>query len=181
MKKPESSQSKVHRRDLLKGVAAAGAAIAAGSYGTSTAKGASQSNLIQKENEKPGTRDWMLTKTRQLPGKINKILPNGRCPWIEGYCSANSLRAGETLQIMVSTNPVSSFKLEIFRTGYYNGDGGRLMRTFESVQGKTQPDPPVGENYLRECHWEPSIEFEIPEEWFSGVYLGKLTAEKEGI
>ena len=45
MKKPESSQSKVHRRDLLKGVAAAGAAIAAGSYGTSTAKGASQSNL----------------------------------------------------------------------------------------------------------------------------------------
>ena len=88
MKKPESSQSKVHRRDLLKGVAATGAAIAAGSYGTSTAKGASQSNLIQKENEKPGTRDWMLTKTRQLPGKINKILPNGRCPWIEGYCSA---------------------------------------------------------------------------------------------
>ncbi len=50
MKKPESSQSKVHRRDLLKGVAAAGAAIAAGSYGTSTAKGDSQSNLIQEEN-----------------------------------------------------------------------------------------------------------------------------------
>ena len=181
MKKPESPQSKVHRRDMLKGVAAAGAAIAAGSYGTSTARGASQSNVIKKENEKPGTRDWMLTKTRQLPGKINKILPNGRCPWIEGYCSANSVRAGETLQIMVSTNPVSSFKLEIFRTGYYNGDGGRLMRTFKSLEGKTQPDPPVGENYLRECHWKPSIEFEIPEEWLSGVYLGKLTAEKEGI
>ena len=67
MKKPKSSQSKVHRRDLLKGVAAAGAAIAAGSYGTSTAKGASQSNLIQEENKKPGTRDWMITKSRQLP------------------------------------------------------------------------------------------------------------------
>ena len=137
-------------------------------------------DLIREENAKPGTRDWMLTNTRQLPGKINKILPNGRCPWIEGYCSANSVRAGEKLQIMVSTNPASAFKLEIFRTGYYNGDGGRLMRTFESVEGKTQPDPPVGENYVRECTGEPSVEFEIPEDWLSGVYLGKLTAENNG-
>ena len=78
----------------------------------------------------------MLTNTRQLPGKINKILPNGRCPWIEGYCSMNSVRAGEKLQVMVSTNPASAFKLEIFRTGYYNGDGGRLMQTFDTLEGK---------------------------------------------
>ena len=36
-----------------------------------------------------------------------------------------------------------------------------------------------GENYVRECQWEPSVEFEIPKDWLSGVYLGKLTAEKE--
>ena len=177
MKKPHSSPSHVQRRDLLKGAAVAGVSLATGP----TALGASQSDLIRKENEKPGTRDWMLTKTRQLPGKINKILRNGRCPWIEGYCSANSVRAGEKLQVMVSTNPVSTFKLEIFRTGYYNGDGARPMRTFDSLEGKVQPDPPVGENYVRECNWEPSVEFEIPEDWLSGVYLGKLTAEKENI
>lgn len=181
MKKSDSSQSKVQRRDVLKGAAAAGVTLAAGSYATPPLLAASQSDLIRKENEKPGTRDWQLTKTRQLPGKINKILPNGRCPWVEGYCSANSVRAGEKLQVMVSTNPVASFKLEIFRTGYYNGDGGRLMRTFDSIEGQTQPDPPVGENYVRECNWEPSVEFEIPEDWLSGVYLGKLTAEKENL
>ena len=126
MKKPHSSQSKVQRRDVLKGAAGAGVTLAAGSYATLPLLAAGHSDLIRKENEKPGTRDWQLTKTRQLPGKINKILPNGRCPWIEGYCSANSVRAGETLKVMVSTNPVSSFKLEIFRTGYYNGDGARL-------------------------------------------------------
>ena len=32
---------------------------------------------------------------------------------------------------------------------------------------------------LRECKWEPSVEFEIPDDWVSGVYLGKLTAKKE--
>ena len=82
---------------------------------------------------------------------------------------------------MVKTNPVSSFKLEIFRTGYYNGDGGRLMRTFKSVQGVKQPEPTVGEGYVRECQWQPSVEFEIPKDWLSGVYLGKLTADKSGI
>ena len=138
----------------------------------------SGSDRIRKENEKPGTRDWMLTNTRQLPGKINKILSNGRCPWIEGYCSMNSVQAGENWS--GHTNPASAFKLEIFRTGYYNGDGGRLMQTFDALEGKTQPDPPVGEKLrVRECNWEPCVEFEIPEDWLSGVYLGKLTAERE--
>ncbi len=100
---------------------------------------------------------------------------------IEGYCSANSVRAGEKLQIMVSTKPASNFKLEIFRTGYYHGDGARLVKTFDSLKGATQPDPPVGENYVRECQWEPAVEFEIPDDWLSGVYLGKLTAETSGI
>ncbi len=195
MNESEESKKGMNRREALKGVTAAGLGLATGSIavpeslGQSSASNASRSassgqakrNLIQIENAKPGTRDWQLTKTRQLPGKINKILNNGRCPWIEGYCSANSVRAGEKLRVMVSTNPVSKFKLEIFRTGYYNRDGARLMKRFDSLKGKTQPDPEVGENYVRECNWDPSVEFEIPKDWLSGVYLGKLTAEKENI
>ena len=183
----ESNENKcaVNRRDLLKGAAVAGLGIATGAYGAPKNLGkpskSPKRDLIRQENAKPGTRDWLLTKTRTVPGKINSILLNGRSQVIEGYCSANSVRAGEKLQIMVSTNPESAFKLEIFRTGYYNGDGARLMRTFESLEGKIQPDPPVGVNYVRECQWEPSVEFEIPKDWLSGVYLGKLTAEKTGI
>jgi hypothetical protein len=92
-----------------------------------------------------------------------------------------SVRAGDTLKIMVSTNPVSEFNLEIVRTGYYGGTGGRFMKRFDSLPGNTQPDPPIGENRLRECKWEPSVEFEIPDDWLSSVYLGKLTAKKEGL
>ena len=180
-------QNGLNRRDLIKGVAAASLGLAAGTfgapplYGNSNVSKSKRRNRIQLENAERGTRDWMLTKTRQLPGKINPILTNGRCPWIEGYCSANSIRAGEKLQIMVSTAPASAFKLEIFRTGYYNGDGGRLVRTYDALEGTQQPDPPIDENYLRECSWKPSVEFEIPEDWLSGVYLGKLTEETSGI
>ena len=185
MNNSNDSKRGLYRRDLLKGAAAASLGIATGAYGAPKNPGkpskSPKSDLIQRENAKPGTRDWLLTKTRTVPGKINSILLNGRSQVIEGYCSANSVRAGEKLQIMVSANPESAFKLEIFRTGYYNGDGARLMRTFESLEGKIQPDPPVGENYVRECNWEPSVEIEIPKDWLSGVYLGKLTAEKTGI
>lgn len=183
----ESNENKiaVNRRDLLKGAAVAGLGIATGAYGAPKNPGkpskSPKSDLIQRENAKPGTRDWLLTKTHTVPGKINNILLNGRSQVIEGYCSANSLRAGEKLQVMVSANPESAFNLEIFRTGYYNGDGARLMKRFDLLKGITQPDPPVGENYVRECQWEPSVEFEIPEDWLSGVYLGKLTAEKTGV
>jgi len=52
------------------------------------------------------------------------------------------------------------------------------MKKFESIQGKTQADPEIGENRLRECKWEPSVEFKIPDDWVSGVYLGKLTTKK---
>jgi len=135
-------------------------------------KQSAKKNLIQIENAKPGTRDWLLTNTYIDPDTW------WRSPRIEGYCSEPSVRAGDTLKIMVSTNPVSEFSLEIFRTGYYGGDGARSMMRFDSLQGKIQPDPPVSENRLRECKWEPSVEFVIPDDWLSGVYLGKLTTKK---
>lgn len=182
MKDKDNSELAVGRREVIKG-AAAGLIAATGTQALVHAAEikSAGSDLIKRENARPGTRDWLLTKTRTLPGKINKHLLNGRCSWIEGYCSANSVRAGEKLQIMVSANPESAFKLEIFRTGYYNGDGARLVRRFESLKGTPQADPPVGENYVRECQWEPAVEFEIPGDWLSGVYLGKLTAKKSGI
>ena len=75
---------------------------------------------------------------------------------------------------------MTTFNLEIFRTGYYNGDGARLVKRFDALKGAPQPVPPVGENYVHECDWEPSVEFAIPDDWLSGVYLGKLTGEYTG-
>ena len=171
----------IRRRALIKGAVAAGLSFATCAHGAPKtpedppSPGSAARDLIRRENAKPGTRDWMLTNTRIDPETW------WRCPWIEGYCSEMSVRAGDTLKIMVSTNPVSEFSLEIFRTGYYGGDGARSVMRFDSLPGKTQADPPIGENRLRECQWEPSVEIKIPNDWLSGVYLGKLTAKKEGL
>ncbi len=42
--------------------------------------------------------------------------------------------------------------------------------------GTQQPVPKAGAERLRECRWEPCAEITHPEDWVSGVYLGKLTA-----
>ncbi len=169
--------SEITRRELLKGLVAAGAA--AGLGGCATGKlgsgQARQPDLIRRENQFAGTQDWMLTKTRIDPAT------KYRCPWIEGYCSKTSVRAGEEIQFFVSTNPASSFTLDIYRMGYYGGAGGRHMLSRGPFRGAVQADPGIGERRLRECQWEPCDSLRIPSDWVSGVYLGKLTAEREGL
>ena len=170
---------KLSRRDLLKGVVAlstsATLSSCVGGKQTHKSKGQVQSNLILRENERQGTPSWKLENTRIDP--VTKY----RCPWIEGYCSRTSVRADESISFHVSTNPPSPFTLDLYRMGYYGGAGGRHMLRLGSFAGKTQPDPPVGKNRLRECQWPPCAEIKIPRDWLSGVYLGKLTAEREGL
>jgi hypothetical protein len=142
------------RRDLF--LASLAAAVPAGAA------------TIATENRKPGTTAWQLTKVRPSAGK------GFRSSLIEGYCSHQSVEAGDTLQIHVSANPARRFTIDIFRMGYYGGAGARHMTTLGPVAGKPQPDPEQKPRRLRECTWEPSTELKIPADWTSGVYLGRL-------
>jgi hypothetical protein len=162
---------KLTRREWLAGTAALGAvSTLSGCVGSRTGAGqVSAGDLIARENQLEGTRDWMLAKTAVDPKT------RYRCPWVEGYCSHRSVRAGETIRFYVSTKPASSFTIDLYRMGYYGGAGGRHMARLGPFAGEVQPDPPVGANRLRECRWGESAALSIPEGWVSGVYLGKLT------
>ena len=140
-------------------------------------------NVVQEENRLPGTRDWVLTKLEPAAAGQSPSSPDDqfrRRRAIEGYCSRASVRAGETLTVYVSMNPPGRFKFDLYRMGYYNGDGGRLVTSIASTAGVTQPDPEDGPNKLIECRWQPTLVLAVPREWVSGVYLGKLTAEGSG-
>src|SRR3989454_12462108 len=115
-----------------------------------------RSGLIREENLRPGTRDWLLTNTRIDPKT------KYRCPWIEGYCSRTSVRAGEEIGFHVSTNPPSPFTLDLYRMGHYGGAGGRQVLRLGPFNGTTQPDPTIGEKRLRDCRWEPCAAIQIP-------------------
>ena len=126
-----------------------------------------KNNPITLENKKEGTTDWQLTRIRP----DNDLY---RTSFIEGYCSKQSIKAGERLDIMVSTSPVQKYRIDIYRTGYYSGTGGRLVHTIGPLTGKQQSTPSPGEKNIHECSWEVSASLTISETWLSGVYLGKL-------
>lgn len=168
---PESNPD---RRRFLKQLAATATVAGCTTRPGSTSTGSPTPNRIVVENARPGTLDWKLTKTGVDPST------KWRCPWIEGYCSHTSIRAGEELTLYVSTNPASAFRVEFYRLGYYGGTGGRKVHEIASLRGVVQPDPPIGSKRRRDCDWSPSATLRIPNDWLSGVYLGKLTAEQGG-
>src|SRR5688572_341459 len=106
--KPEEP-AQIDRRQLLQG--ALGVGIAAGLGAVSAQLTAAESDAItksvsegsssiQSENAKPGTPDWQLTYTRIDPTTLY------RSPWIEGFVSKASVKAGDLLELFVSTRPV---------------------------------------------------------------------------
>jgi hypothetical protein len=128
---------------------------------------------LQRENARPGTNGWQLSKVRTNKGK------GYRTSLIEGYCSHQSIEAGQTLRIFLSAEPSRRATVDIYRMGYYGGAGGRHTTQLGPVSVKPQPEPPIGPKRLRECRWEPNTEIKIPADWPSGVYLGKLTTVPE--
>ncbi|HEU0124557.1 MAG TPA: N,N-dimethylformamidase beta subunit family domain-containing protein [Bryobacteraceae bacterium] len=129
--------------------------------------------LIAQENRRAGDPSWQLSKVWPNMAKGH------RSALVEGYCGKQSVYAGETLPIYVSTKPARRFTLDIFRMGYYGGAGARHMLRLGPFAGRTQEDPPTGPNRLRECKWEPAETLRIPAGWPSGVYFGKLTTIPE--
>lgn len=148
--------------------------------GQKTAK--KPANLIVTENSKPGTTDWIL---QHVPRHADENYDAGwhRRTEVEGYVSHMSIRAGDTLSIYVSTNPGSDYSIDIYRMGYYGGKGGRLMKTLNPqsglAKGLNQPTPVDGEYHIMQCDWKVSAKLKIPEDWVSGVYLGKLSVWRE--
>jgi hypothetical protein len=123
-------------------------------------------NPITDENALPGTNLWRLRQ----PGLSE----------IAGYASSTSVTAGETIRFFVTTKD-PAFTLEVFRTGWYGGVGGRRMTEAVTLAGVNQPGcPPDATTGLIDCNWSESHQIVIPNNWVSGIYLAKLTGDPSG-
>ena len=95
---------------------------------------------------------------------------------IKGYASAVSVNKGQNITFYVSVNPAQSYNLDIYRIGYYQGLGGRLVQHIGPLNGVRQAtcpiDPTMG---TIECRWTPSYTLTVPTSWTSGIYVGTLT------
>ena len=127
---------------------------------------AAAANPILAENALPGSPDWPITKQQ---GDI------------EGFASATSVAAGEMLTFCVNTS-APTFDLLIYRTGYYNGVGARLIEEVRGLRGVQQPAPKRDAlTGLHSCsHWSPAHQLSVPGGWVSGMYFAKLIRPDTG-
>jgi 5-hydroxyisourate hydrolase-like protein (transthyretin family) len=121
-------------------------------------------NPIYLENQKPGTTDWQIT---------NQATNNE----IAGYATATSVNQGESLPIKVSLAQPGKFTIKVYRLGYYNGKGGRLIADSGQLNGFTQPACTITDANTRlvECNWSTSYTLKITKNWTTGLYIANLT------
>jgi hypothetical protein len=114
----------------------------------------------------------------------------GTLPWqisnpaihheIEGYASDASVERGESISLFVSTAD-RTYSMEIFRLGWYQGQGGKRMLPSIRRPGRKQPIPtPDQDTGIVECKWTDPLVIRTSdprtgEPWPSGVYLVKLS------
>src|SRR5436190_976779 len=125
-----------------------------------------QTNPVVLENQQPGSSGWEPDTNHVGTDAVGQI---------KGYASAVSVNVGENITFYVSVNPAQTFTLDLYRVGWYQGLGGRLLQHIGPLSGVRQPGCPTDATYgTIECHWAPSYTFTVPTTWTSGIYIGTL-------
>jgi hypothetical protein len=162
----------ISRRSVLRAGMVGAAGLAAMWLGDPASAKASApgANPIITENGLTGTTAWRLTLNPSDDGAKQ----------IKGYASVTSVNLGDTITLFVTVNPAQTFTLDVYRIGYYQGLGGRLVM-HDSVSGITQPDCSLdAATGLVSCSsWSASYQLPIPTTWTTGIYLVKLTNSQQ--
>lgn len=122
---------------------------------------ANPANPTVAENCRPGTPGWRLSRS------------DGR---IEGFFTATSVNRGESLTLKVRTAD-PEYHVEVYRTGYYDDVGARLVHRTAPRRGGAQTEPrrDARTGLVSAANWSVSERFDTTD-WPSGVYLAKLVS-----
>ena len=126
-------------------------------------------NKIIEENAKPGTpaSEW----------DIDIVDVHNRS--IQGFATEMSVNIGETVHFKIDTN-ATAYRLDIYRMGYYDGNGARKVATVQPSVALPQLQPPglSDATGLLDCgKWVVSASWAVPADAASGIYFAKLVRE----
>ncbi|MDI4237344.1 DUF4082 domain-containing protein, partial [Bradyrhizobium sp. Arg237L] len=128
----------------------------------------SGTNPIVLENELPGT-----------PMSVWQVAPGADSTKLEGFTTAISTNIGSTVQFKIDNLTGSpNYQIQIYRLGYYGGDGARLVTTLQhqGTSSIAQPSPitnaATGE--VDAGNWSVTDSWSIPTTAVSGVYVANV-------
>src|SRR4051812_9231328 len=122
-------------------------------------------NPVACENSKPGTP----------PGTWD--ISGAGSSGIQGFATDISVNVGATESFKVKTN-ARSYRLDIYRMGYYQGNGARKIATVIPSAALPQSQPTCRKDSstnLFDCgNWAISASWAVPADAVSGIYFAKL-------
>jgi hypothetical protein len=138
---------------------------------TPVSRGCSSGNPVVLENCYPGSSGWRVSSP-----------PSAASGGIEGYATAKSIDKGGSVDLKVNSATSGSFRLEVYRTGYYGGAGARLFAAILGIPAVRQPacrsDATTG---LYDCSsWSVSTTLTTTTDWPSGIYLLRIVRDSDG-
>ncbi|BCH27589.1 DUF4082 domain-containing protein [Mesorhizobium sp. L-8-3] len=125
-------------------------------------------NKIALENQKQGNpqSEWGI----QGDGSAN----------IQGFAAEISTNIGGTVDFKIATDS-TNYRIDIYRLGYYNGDGARkvasIQRTLGSAQVQPHPIVDMSRGLIDAGNWSVSASWQVPQDAVSGVYIAKLVRQ----
>ena len=167
------AERRLPRRLLLKSLAA-GAAIWEPACG---APPSGESAPVKHALAEPGVLESPIRIENRRPGDASFVLQKPALQReVEGYASAVSAIAGDGIDLLFSVDRAQGVRWDLFRIGYYQGLGARLVMSGVVAQVLPQAMPEVDPlSGLLECNWSVSFSLTVDPSWLSGYYLFKLT------
>ncbi|MGN6331350.1 MAG: DUF4082 domain-containing protein [Motilibacteraceae bacterium] len=127
-------------------------------------------NAIACENNKPGTP----SSTWDVSGAGDSGL--------QGFATDISVNVGDTVHFKIKATV--GYRIEIYRLGYYQGNGARLITSFTPQVAGPQSQPACNVTNgtgLIDCgNWAESASWAVPSTAVSGVYLARLVRTDTG-
>ncbi len=157
--------------------------------GTPTTIGVSSFTLQVSGGAQTATRAFSISIAQNEIVAENALPGNPASQWdvsgagdpnIQGFATDISVNKGESVDFKIQTDS-SSYRIDIYRLGYYGGLGARLVATVQpsATLPQTQPaclsDVSTG---LVDCgNWAVSASWNVPATATSGIYIAKLVRQ----
>ena len=120
-------------------------------------------NPIVTENQLPGTpqSQWDLANTGSTT--------------LQGFATDISVNHGSTINFKIQS-ATSNWRIDIYRLGYYQGNGARLITTISKSGAASQQTPIVDSTtgLVDAGNWTVTASWTVPSTAVSGVYIAHL-------
>src|SRR5262245_28740447 len=103
---------------------------------------------------------------------------------IQGFATDISVNQGQTVSFKVNDTALAPYHIDIYRMGYYQGLGARLVATVPSSQtvAKVQPNPLIDQTtkLVDAGNWSVTASWTVPANATSGIYFARVTRNDTG-